>query len=160
MSTIPGNFTDGTITAADDGGNSESLPCFNGDFSVTLPGNDGRSNDLVQAQGAYKGARKGERVPVTMTFTGIAHDPDIDFHKLVTGVIGGFTSVTADIGDSVAFDLTFDGSYGAETRTFVLSDCFLDSYVLAQGSPNSTMSFSVTCIGPVTINGTTYISSR
>jgi len=154
----PGNFTDGQVTASDDGGNSEILALFMGDFSIsTKPG--GRETEAYEAQGHLTGLRDGARFFATITFTAQHAEYDDDFEQLVNGVIAGFVSVTADIGDRAAFDLAFDGSYGADSRTLTAEDCVLDTFDMSQGSP-SNKSFSVICYGPITINGRLYVPAR
>jgi len=156
--TTPGNFTDGQVTITDGGALSEVCTLFMGDFSVSLKP-DGREIVAYEAQGAMTGLRKEARFYPTITFTAQQAEFNADFEALAMGEIAAFTSVTADIGDVAAFDLSFDGSYSTSTRTIAAQDCHVDTFDMAQGSP-SNRSFSIICRGPLTINGTTYVSSR
>jgi len=154
----PGNFTDGQVTASDDGGNSEILALFMGDWSISSKPS-GRETEAYEAQGHLTGLRKGARFFSTITFTSQSAEYDPAFKQLMMGVIAGFVSVTADIGDREAVDIAFDGSFGADSRTLTAEDCVLDTLDEAQGSP-SNRSFSVICYGPITENGRLYVPTR
>ena len=157
---IVSSFADGSVTASDDGGHSATLAKFSGDMTISGMVPQGRTNDVTQVQGAVVGVRKGERVFGTVSFTGVLSDFDDAFHKLVMGVTAGYVSTTADIGDGDTFDLSFDASYSTDVRTFLGDDLNLTEWSMTQGSPSSTVSFSAEILGPIVIDGTTYVPSR
>lgn len=156
--TTPRNFTDGTVTATDDGGNSATAPLL---VSLSWDGlvPDGRELEVYEAQGTVTGARKGARAYPTVTIEVQAASLDDDFYQLVNGVIAGFVSVTADIGDYAGVDLSIDESYSTDSRISTWQDCILTAEPYTGGSPGSvSMTFQV--LGPVTIDGKTWVSSR
>jgi len=156
--TTPRNFTDGTITATDDGGNSETAPLVTPlSWDGIVP--DGREAEVYQAQGATTGKRKGARVYPTVTVEMQAASLDDDFFKLVNGIIAGFTSVTADIGDYPSVDLSIDESFSTSSRISTWKDCHVTGEPYSGGSPG-TVTVTFECSGPVTIDGDTWVSAR
>jgi hypothetical protein len=156
--TTPRNFTDGVITGTDDGGNSETVPLL---VSLSWDGlvPDGRELEVYQAQGAVTGARKGARAYPTVTIEIQAASLDDPFFRLINGIIAGFTSTTADIGDYAAIDLSIDESYSTDTRISTWQDCIVTGEPYTGGSPGS-VSITFQVLGPVTIDGDTWVSSR
>lgn len=156
--TTPRNFTDGTVTATDDGGNSETAPLLT---SISWDGlvPQGREAEVYQAQGATTGKRKGARAYPTVTIEMQAASLDDEFFALCWGTIAGFTSTTADIGDYPSVDLSIDESYSTSSRISTWQDCHVTGAPYAGGSPGTvTVTFEVT--GPVTIDGDTWVPSR
>lgn len=157
---IISTFVDGSVQIDDNNSNSATCPKMQGDVTIgnLLP--SGRQASVAEAQGALTGIRKGARAFPTISFTGQLADFDDAFHQLAMGVTAGFTSTTVDIGDYPTVDLTFNADYSTDTREIVADDCRLTEFSFSQGDPTSTVSFSFECHGPLTIDGTTYISSR
>ena len=159
MSAIVSNFTDGVFTLTDDNSNSASLALSNGDLQVSGLVPDGREAEVYQSRGATSGVRKGQRVYPTLSVSGQLEGDNQAFHDLAMGVTVGFTSTLAALGDYPANDGDFSFDYGAESRDLVMDDLILTSWELQEGSP-STLSLSFQVVGPISYNGTAYVSSR
>jgi hypothetical protein len=159
MSAIPANFTDGSITLSDDNSNSATLALANGDAQLSGLVPDGREAEVYQSRGATSGVRKGQRVYPTFTVSAQVEGDNQAFHDLAQGVTAGFTSTLADLGDYPGCDLDFSFDYGAESRDLVADDVILTGWEFQEGSPN-TVSMTFQIVGPLTYNGTTYVSAR
>lgn len=153
------NFTDATVTITDDNSNSNSLPLLIGDVSWSGLVPKGREGEVYQTQGAVSGDRYGARAFPEITVNAQVHRMDDDFYQQAMGVLAGFTSTTAGIGDVARNDLQIDESYGADTRLSVWDDCRLTGWSYQAGSPGQ-VSMTFECIGPVVIDGVTYVPSR
>jgi hypothetical protein len=154
------SFADAQITISDDGGNSAVLGGVTGNISVSGMVPQGRGSVVVQAQGANTGARLGERVNPTVSITGNARRFDSDAQKIAMGVIAGYVSTTADIGDDVRCDIELDDSVSTDTRLCTFDDARVTfSYTVSPGGTGEfTMEFEP--IGPVVLDGVTYIPAR
>ena len=149
MSTITQVINDGQITISDDNGNSEILGCASGDFSYSALTPDGKATVAVGSRGSFCALRKGERVPVTGSFSLFTSNPNSDFAKLANGTTAGTISTAVVVGDLHCVDLEFDFTYLAETRQMI----FDDVHMVADGSEGdpSTTSYSWTGYGRVRI---------
>lgn len=156
---IISSSVDGSVQIDDDNANSATLAKFLGNLAISGLKPDGRASIVGEAQGALTGLRKGARAYPTISFSGQCADFDDAFHQLANGETAGFTSTTADIGDFPTVNLTFSADYSTDTREIVADDCELDGWEITQGDVTE-VSFSVIVRGPLTIDGTTYISSR
>ena len=157
--TTPRNFIDATVTIDDDAANSSAVPLLIGSTAIAGIVPDGRELEVYQTQGATTGARKGARVHPEITVEAQVHRLDGDFYQQAMGDLAGFVSVTADIGDYPANDITIDESYSADTRKIEAEDCILTGWSYTAGSPGQvSMTFQV--IGPLKIDGVIYIPSR
>jgi hypothetical protein len=157
---IISTFVDGSITIDDDNSNSATLAKMAGDVAVSGLMPSGRQASVAETQGALTGVRKGARAFPSISCSGQLADFSDAFHKLAMGITAGFTSTTADIGDYPTVDLTFAADYSTDTREIVASDCRLTEFSMQQGDPTSTVNFTFEVLGPLTIDGDTYIASR
>ena len=157
--TTPRNFIDAVVTLTDDNSNSNSAPLLLGTVTVSGLKPDGREREVYEARGAVTGDRKGKRAFVTITIEAQVHRLDNSFYQQAMGDIANFGSVTADIGDYPANDLAFAEAYSTETRSMTFDDCALTEFSYTAGSPGQ-VSMSFECIGPVVIDGITYVPSR
>jgi len=160
MSAIPGHFVDGALTATDDAANSATLQMANGDQSLSGVVPDGRAAAKSESRGAVVGLRKGTRAYPQLSVSAIGAVAVDAFAKLIHGLTAGFTSVTADIGDYPAVDLSYTYDYGAESRSFTAQDCYLTDWSFDEGDPSNSVSMTFEILGPLTIDGETVISSR
>lgn len=152
--TTIGNFTDGSLVATDGSALSATLALFDGAYSLDglVPG--GAEVEVYQAQGHVVGARKGARVLPTLTVNGHLNTPLDAFRSLVLGITATFVSVTNDIGDAAAVDLTFTATYGTSLRRYVLEDCRVTAHGHTGGSPSAyALTFEV--MGAVTLTDQT-----
>ena len=153
------NFTDAVVTIDDDGGNSNTLPLLIGTVSWSGLTPDGRELETYEVRGGLTGARKGARSYPEVTIEAQVARMDDDFYQQAMGVLAGFVSTTADIGDMPANDLTIDESYSTDSRVSIGEDAVLTEWSYSGGSPGKvSMTFKV--LGPLSIDGTTYVSSR
>jgi len=159
MSAIPANFTDGAFTISDDAGNSATLLLSNGDLSVTGIKADGRATTKSESRGALVGLRKSARAYPQISVTAILSAPLGDFERLALGIIAGFTSTTADIGDVPTNNFDFSFDYNAESRDITGDDIELIGLDYTEGD-NSSISFTFEINGPMLVDGETVISSR
>ena len=162
LSDILGIFRDGALTGTDDKAgtaNSAAVTYYNGDLAIDglVPG--GRETLPFQGPEGLRALRKGNRVFPTISFTGDVAALSNSFVELAFGRTSGFVSVTADIGDDTAIDLSWSADYSTDTRTATFDDCVLTSYKIEEGQPNRA-SFTFTVYGPVVIGGETLIASR
>lgn len=148
MSSIIGNFTDGVLTASDDGGHSATLALSMGDFALAGMAPTGRSQDEFQSRGALVGLRQGKRVYPTGSVSGHLASPTDAFNMLVMGNTSGFVSTVLSLGDGKAVDLAYTATYGAETRSWSLQDVVFTRDI-QEGDPGNTISYSFTVYGPV-----------
>lgn len=153
MSAIIANFTDGVVTASDDGGHSATLTLSMGDLSITGITPTGRSQDALQSRGAFVGLRQGQRKFAAGKVSGHLATPTGTFPMLVLGNTAGFVSTCLSLGDGKAVDLTFSFSYGAETRTVAMQDVVFDEVGITEGDPGNSISYSFTIYGPVSMTG-------
>jgi len=156
--TTPRNFDDGSITFSDDGGNSAVIANIHGTYAISEFPPDGRESVTSQVQGAYIGARRGDRVPVEITISGVATRFDGDADQIINGTIAGYVSTTDDIGDEKRCDVQVDETYGTDTRGFTLDDCLVTRAYTA-GKPGE-FSYKISGIGAFTLDGVTVIASR
>lgn len=159
MSLIPSSFSDGVLTITDDGGNSATLQLSQGDTAVSGLIDAGRTPTEVQSRGRFVGLRKGARVAPTITINAILSSPSDNFHKLMLGKTAGFVSTSADIGDVATVDGTFSFNYGAESRNLTFDDAYCSAFDIAEGDP-STVSITLTIVGPVEVDGVSIIAQR
>ena len=132
------------------------------DFTVSAIQQGLKETKAYQSRGKFVSLRKGQRVPLTFSFSYMQSDlseassgTTLDFifgkgassARVTTGRIGGDV-VTLD------FTVTFEGTtYGdAADQTIKLEDCEFMVDV-TEGDPN-TVKLSGTCYGDVYINGT------
>ena len=96
-STIVKNFTDGAITGADDNGNSGTVNCAAGDFSVSGLMADGRNVADYESRGSLCSVRKTTRAYPQISFS--AHYREAwdasGFKALALGMTAGFVSTQA-----------------------------------------------------------------
>lgn len=157
--TTPRNFTDATVTLNDDAAHSAAIPLLIGSvkWSGLVP--SGREGEVYQTQGVTTGARLGARVYPEVTIEAQVARLDDNAYEQAMGVLSGFVSTTADIGDQKANDLEIDESYSTDTRLSTWDDAILTSWEYTAGSPGQiSMTFQV--LGPVVIDGTTFIAAR
>lgn len=159
MSLIPASFSDGVLTCTDDAGNSATLQLSQGDTAVSGLIDAGRTPTEVQSRGRFVGLRKGQRVAPTITINAILSSPSDNFHKLILGKTAGFVSTCADIGDVASVDGTFSFNYGAESRNVTFDDAYCSAFDIAEGDP-STVSITLTIVGPVEVDGVSIIAQR
>lgn len=159
MSLIPSSFSDGVLTITDDAGNSATLQLSQGDTAVSGLIDAGRTPTEVQSRGRFVGLRKGARVAPTLTINAILSSPSDNFHKLMLGKTAGFVSTSADIGDVATVDGTFSFNYGAESRNLTFDDAYCSAFDIAEGDP-STVSITLTVVGPVEVDGVSIIAQR
>lgn len=159
MSLIPSSFSDGVLTITDDGGNSATLQLSQGDTAVSGLIDGGRTPTESQSRGRFVGLRKGQRVAPTLTINAILSSPSDPFHKLMLGKTVGFVSTSADIGDVATVDGTFSFNYGAESRNLTFDDAYCSAFDIAEGDP-STVSITLTIVGPVEVDGVSIIAQR
>lgn len=158
-STKPINFTHATITAADDGGNSESLVLFDGTCTVGNVRPDGREDSVYQRQGYTSGHQQTGRAYPTLSFVGQLHQPFADFHALLLGKTSGYVSCSASIGDGKSVNVTVDASTGADTRTVYAGRCRLTDMPMDFGGDPATVSFEMECTGIFKLDGTEIVST-
>jgi hypothetical protein len=159
MSQIPSNFTDGVFTITDGAAHSATLLLSNGDLAVTGIRPDGRATTKSESRGALVGLRKSARAYPQITVSAILACPLGDFEKQALGILGGFVSTSADIGDVPTNDFDFSFDYNAESRDITGDDLELLSLDYNEGD-NSTISFTFEINGPMAVDGTTVITSR
>ena len=159
MSLIPSSFSDGVLTITDDGGNSATLQLSQGDTAVSGLIDAGRAATEVQSRGRFVGLLNGARVAPTITINAILSSPSDNFHRLMLGKTGGFVSTSADIGDVATVDVTFSFNYGAESRNMTFDDAYCSAFDIAEGDP-STVSITLTVVGPVEVDGVSIIAQR
>lgn len=152
MSTIPGNFTDGSLTASDAAAHSATLALALGDFKISGLVPDGRMVTVTDSRGVVVGARKAARARPTFAFGATLSSPSAPFQMLVLGETSGFVSSIVAIGDAVGVDLAFTATYGAETRSYSLAKCICTGIEVAEGDP-STITYSGEVLGAVSVTG-------
>ncbi len=157
MSAIPKNFTDGTVTVSDAGGNSATLQVANGDFSLTGLKPEGRNVNAYQSRGSVAGIRKTDRALPAASFGAIMTDAMLtaSFKEVALGMVAGFVSTSVALGDAPCVNLTFNFDYLAESHEIVMEDVNL-SVDMAEGDP-STDSYSCEIYGDVTFDGASLI---
>jgi hypothetical protein len=153
------NFTDGAVTITDDGGNSHTCPLLIGTVSWSGLKPNGREQEVYETRGALSGVRQGARAYPTVTVEAQVHRLDNHFYTQAMGDIGAFVSTVAGIGDTPTNDLQINESYSTDTRLSTWDDCVLDEWSYKAGSPGQ-VSMTFKCLGPVVIDGVTYVPSR
>ena len=154
------NFDDGSVTLSDDGGNSATLAKVTGTYEISDIHPDGREAVTPQAQGAFIGDRKGNRVAVKVSINAHVARFDEDFFKILMGTIAGYVSTVADIGDGKRADLQIDESYSADSRVITLDDVRgTMSYSQSAGGA-ATVAIELEGIGALVMDGETFISGR
>lgn len=155
------NFTDLVVTATDDDGHSATLVLYQGDLGISgvVPG--GRTPETLDSQGEWAGSRRGPRSYPTITFGGTVQATSAmsAFEKLLSGLTAGFVSVTDDVSDFPAVDLSIIWTHHGQTQTILAEDVECDGIDTKDGSPVS-KSYSLAVRGPYTENGETIIASR
>jgi len=144
-----GNFTDGTLTVTDGSTLSETLPFFNGEWTLTLP-NKGREIQEYSAQKAFTGARLAGPVAAELAVAGHLGELVDDWQALVTGTAAGFTSVWTSDSDVPFFHGSLDVSNGARSRIITFQYGYIPSFDLAGGGPNS-RSQTIRILGSITM---------
>ncbi len=159
MADINYNPNDLVITATDDNANSATVTGYLHDLNISGLVKDGKVIEVYESQGGVTSVRKAARQFVGISF-GKQLKGGIDaFNMLLNGLTAGFTSVTADIGDVDSVDLTLTWTAGGVPHSYVCEDCHSNGTTTADGNP-VTDAFDFLCIGPVTRDGQTIISSR
>ena len=158
-STIVKNFTDGASTGADDTGNSGTVNCAAGDFSVSGLMADGRNVADYESRGSLCSVRKTTRAYPQISFS--AHYREAwdasGFKALALGMTAGFVSTLASKGDADAIDITFTSNYDAETHTWVFEDC-VATFDFTEGDP-SAESYTFDVKGKVSLDGNDVIAT-
>jgi hypothetical protein len=160
-----GNAVDGQLTVSDDSGKSYTFFGFMGDASVTglLP--DGRQAAVGEVRGAVVSVRKGARAFPEITINGACRriiGDATEAKALLLGLASGFVSTVADIGDYAAVDLDFSyvGATGDTTRHILAQDCIVTAFDFTEADPMNTVAITLQCLGPMTLDGTSYIAAR
>jgi hypothetical protein len=160
-----GHANDGALTVSDDSGKSYTFAGFMGDASVTglLP--RGRQAAVGEVRGAVVSVRQGARAYPEITINGACRrivGDATEAKALLLGMASGFTSTVADIGDYAAVDLDFSyvGATGDTTRHILAQDCIVTAFDFTEGDPMNTVAITLQCLGPMTLDGTTYIAAR
>jgi hypothetical protein len=160
-----GHANDGALTVSDDSGKSYTFAGFMGDASVTglLP--HGRQAAVGEVRGVVVSVRQGARALPEITINGackrIVGDAT-EAKALMLGVASGFVSTVADIGDYAAVDIDFSyvGNTGDTTRHILAKDCIVTAFDFSEGDPLNMVAITLQCLGPMTLDGTAYISAR
>lgn len=159
----------GTIAIADGTGTPLSVTARYDRADFTAQGIAQSMREIVAyvSRGKLQGLRKGAPKWVSGSFSVMV----AEVSEASTGTIqdmihgkGAFSSrvsTTASLGDVITLDITWtmEGTDFGDGADIVVKfkDCAIE-WTIAEGEPN-TCSFSFTCYGDITINGSTYIAA-
>ena len=142
------HWKDGALTLSDGTGTPVTLvvPFDNGDFTVSGFNADDAELKIYKTRGTKRSFRKGQDLEYSGSFSAAFADLSdavestlIDFVNK-SGSYSGNLSTSVDKGDVYTNDLLWTVTYGGETHTITLSDCYI-TWDVSEGEPDS---FSIT----------------